>query len=101
MTISTASLEYIINHVVLPPKLPTEAEPSNTAEEAEQYLFRLLLTSVQDYRQHVAQDQRASWDTIEKMLHRWNTLNAATTLPTELFVNFLSGLSQQGRSMKL
>lgn len=69
-----SSLEIIFNHVILPPRLPHEAEESQLLRNAEQDLLRLLLSQAEEYHQFRVQSARDSveicgvWKVIRKML---------------------------------
>lgn len=45
---SPASLKYMINHVVLPPQLPSSAEAIEVIQDGEDHILRLALQSVQE-----------------------------------------------------
>ena len=46
---ATSTLEYIINHVILPPQLPQEAESKCLADPAETELLTLLCNLLDEY----------------------------------------------------
>jgi hypothetical protein len=46
-------MEYLVNHVFLPPKLPQEQEEEDT-EEREDCLLQLLVAASKDYLSHMA-----------------------------------------------
>ncbi|KAL8720734.1 MAG: hypothetical protein Q9225_002434 [Loekoesia sp. 1 TL-2023] len=64
-------LEFIINHVVLPPDLPQEAENSQLVASAEQFLLKLVLTTVRQFQRRCAVENRPPWLVVEKMLSCW------------------------------
>lgn len=64
-------LEYIINHVVLPPRLPQEAESTVDTASAEQSLLDLVLSTVRHFLPRCAPGLRAPWLVVEEMLLRW------------------------------
>ena len=68
------SLEYTVNHFVLPPKLPQEEENSNIVQQAESNLLHFLSIQVDLYRCQRLRDEGSStnvsdtWTTIHSML---------------------------------
>ncbi|KAL8827109.1 MAG: hypothetical protein Q9170_007144 [Blastenia crenularia] len=64
-------LEYIINHVVLPPKLPQEAESPQLVTSAERQLLNIVFRTATEFQLQCAKEMRPSWLRIEKMLAQW------------------------------
>lgn len=100
---SKESLKFIINHVVLPPKLPQEAEDPRVLRDAEQQLFQLLLSQVDSFRakdsQHTVSplaETSKLWDVIKTMLSRCAALNAAQFLSVNLLSDMLANLKEAG-----
>ena len=103
---SAESLDFIINHVVLPPKLPQEADDSNTSRPGEQHLLRLLSSEANSYCRQNQRDTHSTtsasgevWGVITTMLLRCATLVSAQYLSTELLTPLLSELTVDGVSL--
>ncbi|KAL8995723.1 MAG: hypothetical protein Q9188_006743 [Gyalolechia gomerana] len=79
-----AELAFILNHVILLPRLPQEAEKDELTSNAEKLLLELVLSEVQSFRQHCAQDSKDAWSTIEKMLAAWIVTNPHQALSTDV-----------------
>ncbi|KAL8856035.1 MAG: hypothetical protein Q9178_007344 [Gyalolechia marmorata] len=71
---SKQDIEYIINHVVLPPKLPQEAEDSKTVATAEQALLSLVLSTAHRFCQQCTSEFKSIWQVVTGMLSRWISL---------------------------
>ena len=102
--VARSSLQFIINHVVLPPKLPLRAEEPSISRAAERDLIDLVLKQVQLYRCRNAYDifslDRA-WAVIEAMLIRLRDLTATSSLSAETLVQTFDSLQLSGESMRL
>ena len=99
------SLDFIINHVILPPKLPQEADDSNVSHAAKQHLLRLLSSEADFYRLQIQQHTNGNasaiieaWAVIQTMLLRCATVVSAQYLSTELLVRLFSELKIEGMS---
>ena len=98
------SLEFIVNHVILPPRLPQKAEDALVSRVAERSLISLLLTHLGTYRAYV--DDRYStvhavWPSIKTMLDRCALLMSSYALTTELLVHAFQSLDTDGKSSDL
>ena len=100
------SLDFIINHVILPPKLPQEADDSKTSQTAERHLLRLLSSEASFYRLRNQESARGStpefreaWRVTEMMLSRCATVISAKYLSPELLERLFSDLTVQGVSL--
>ena len=100
------SLDFIINHVILPPKLPQEADDPKIAHAAKQHLLRLLSSEADSYRLQIQQNTNGNasaiseaWDVIKNMLSRCATVVSAQYLSTELLTRLFSELTVEGMSL--
>ena len=100
------SLDFIINHVTLPPKLPQKADDSNMSHAAKQHLLRLLSSEADFYRlktQQTVSDNASAiseaWGVIKTMLLRCATVVSAQYLSTELLTRLFSELTVEGISL--
>ena len=100
------SLDFIINHVILPPKLPQEADDPNISHAAKQHLLRLLSSEADSYRLQIQQNTNGNasaiseaWDVIKTMLSRCATVVSAQYLSTELLARLFSELTVEGISL--
>ena len=94
------SLDFIINHVILPPRLPQEADAEITSHAAKQRLLRLLSEEVHFYHLQIKQNTNGNaseileaWAVIKSMLLRCTTLVSAEYLSTELLARLFSELT--------
>ena len=99
-------LDFIINHVVLPPKLPQEADDPQTSRAAEQYLLRLLSSKIDSYCHQHQRDTHGTksainevWGVIKTMLLRCATVVSAHNLSTELLTRLFAKLVPGGMSL--
>ena len=99
------SLDFIINHVILPPKLPQKEDDSNISHAAKQYLLRLLSSEADLYRLQIQQHSNGNasaiieaWTVIKTMLLRCATVVSAQYLSTELLARLFSELKVEGMS---
>ncbi|KAL8995006.1 MAG: hypothetical protein Q9169_005182 [Polycauliona sp. 2 TL-2023] len=65
---SKAELEVIINHVVLPPRLPEQPEADTLVEQAERVLVNELLSTAGQFLQYCSPEFTAAWSTVQRML---------------------------------
>ncbi|KAL8922139.1 MAG: hypothetical protein Q9208_005334 [Pyrenodesmia sp. 3 TL-2023] len=64
-------LEYIINHVVFPPKLPQQVEGASLIASAEKALLELVLLVTERFCQQGVAELETPWLTVQDMLSRW------------------------------
>ncbi|KAL8647212.1 MAG: hypothetical protein Q9210_005690 [Variospora velana] len=64
-------LLYIVHHVILPPRLPQQAESPEIAANAERILLDLILSNAQAFGERCAPKHKASWTVVQRMLARW------------------------------
>ncbi|KAL9011241.1 MAG: hypothetical protein Q9173_003899 [Seirophora scorigena] len=64
-------LLYIVNHVVLPPRLPQQEEMPDVIANAERILLALVLSNAQRFGERCTPECKASWTTVQSMLARW------------------------------
>ena len=100
------SLDFIINHVILPPKLPQEADDSTISHAAKQHLLRLLSSETDFYRLQIQQNTNGNasavneaWVVVKTMLLHCATVVSAQYLSTELLTRLFSGLTVEGISL--
>ena len=97
---SAQSLEFIINHVVLPPKLPQEADDPLTSRAAEPDLLRLVSSRIDSYcRQSPDGAASAPWGLIKTMLSRCSAVVSAQSLSTEILTRLFDELKPEGMSL--
>ena len=95
------SLDFIINHVVLPPKLPQEAEEPELSRAAERDLVGLVSTQLEGYRSlagHQTPNARAGWLSIKMMLDRCTLLLSPHALVPSLLVGTFRSLGTESKS---
>ena len=102
-TYPVESLDFIINHLILPPKLPQEADETNVSHAAEQRLVRLLSSEADTYRLQLQQDTSGNtqavsevWGVIKTMLLRCAKVVSAQYLSPEVLARLFSELTTEG-----
>ncbi|KAL8657317.1 MAG: hypothetical protein Q9226_002033 [Calogaya cf. arnoldii] len=81
---SKDELEYIINHVVLPPKLPHEPEDATFVEAAEKALVNELHSTLQRFLQQCGPEFKPAWSVVQRMLMCWFTTQLFGDLSVKL-----------------
>lgn len=92
-----SQLEYIINHVFLPPKLPQSAEPSEFSASAEKALLNLALSQTQQFQQRCAPEFRTTWLAIQKMLSLWSESKDHGSIDKKLITKIFLNMKPGGR----
>lgn len=88
---SYEELQYIIDHVFLPPKLP-QAEDHRPSHDI--LLSRLAHEAAVDFGGLLSQEQQEAWSIVVGMLRRLAKITQTTDTPT--LVNDIIGLSNGG-----
>ena len=93
------SIDYIFNHVILPPKLPHFPEDDELKQSAEQAMLTLLRSQLKAYLQPLARDskQYQVWTTVDKMLGSLLTLTSSPTLTADLLSNVFGNMEVNGK----
>ena len=98
---SPESLDFIVNHVVLPPHLPQQAEDAQVSRAAERDLIGLLSAQLETYRprvDHQSSSIHAAWAAIDMMLNRCALLMSSHDLDAGLLIRAFRGLAPTGES---
>lgn len=97
------SLEFIINHVILPPRLPQEADNSKTSRAAGQHLLGLLSSKLDAYWRQYRRDNYGplsafnnAGDVIKTMLLRCATVVSTDTLSADVLTRLFVELRVKG-----
>ncbi|KAL9640124.1 MAG: hypothetical protein Q9204_000841 [Flavoplaca sp. TL-2023a] len=67
---SRAELQYMINHVVLPPKLPDRPEPEDFVEATEKTLLDEIQSVLRRFVEQCTPEVKPAWITVQRMLSR-------------------------------
>ena len=99
VSIPSENLQYYIDHVFLPPKLPQEAEDCEHARSAEQGLLRLLHDFTQSFQRSQINGElsTAPWKTIERMVECWTELNSTPSITNSALLKALGEIFYIGR----
>lgn len=95
---SKYELEYIINHVVLPPKLPQHPEVEAFVEKAEKALVNELLSVLKRFLRRCAPEFKAPWSIVQKMLARCYTAMLLGNLSEEHLTQAMLTMEPGGQS---
>ena len=93
---SLESVQYLVNHIVLPPQLPSSAESPQLVRLAEQDLFRLVQQAVRELLQHSPVNEKPTWILIEKTFRYWTTTHSQDGLPADHLLKWLSEAGKDG-----
>ncbi|KAH7047461.1 hypothetical protein B0J12DRAFT_756007 [Macrophomina phaseolina] len=83
-------LEFIINHVVFPPKLPQQAEDAEDVLNGEKYLLRLVLDAAEPFAAHGDEDSKAAWASVLVLLKNSKKVLGETGVSQQALVDVLS-----------
>lgn len=89
------NLEFIINHVFLPPKLPQATETHTETKNST--LLKLLQHVAETYYQNTTGSESLQWTPIIQMLTTLCSLENGSSLPTELFRNAMVRMKTGGK----
>lgn len=92
---SSQSLHWILNHVVLPSKLPQVAEERPVSHPAECDLVRILESVVSTYRRHGAtelSDSCKTWAVVENMFDSCSRVIASPSFSVDTLRPILQGM---------
>ena len=95
-TLSHETLQYIINHVILPPRLPQEADVQTVSRHAEQELLRLVVDQVNAYDAKSSSGTCEQWGVIEKMLEQWVTLKSTDLMSSHTLEKGFAEMRETG-----
>ena len=96
---SQATCRYMVNHVVLPLRLPQSAEDDDVVRAGDSHLTTFLIAQVENHRMsHIIFSSTLSkaWTVIETMLRRFGDLTSPFTLTAEDIVDNLRYLQKSG-----
>ena len=95
--ISKPQLEYIVNHVFLPPKLPDSAEPKDLASESDGLLCRLVLDAASEFSGEdggtTYTQNSHHWGFIIKLLQNLLLPSSTATIQDSLYAMQRGGVS--------
>ena len=99
VSILAEDLQYYIDHIFLPPKLPQEAEDYGHARSAEQGLLRLLHDCTKSFQrsQTSAECSTGAWKNIERMMECWTILDSTPSITNSALRAALAEISHIGR----
>lgn len=92
--LDSETLEYIINHVFLPPKLPQKAEDHTDAKNST--LLKILQYIAETYLQNGTDSERSQWTLIIRMLTSLRSLENGSSLPIKEFCDVVVGMKTGG-----
>lgn len=94
--ISEATIEYLVNHVVLPPRLPHSKEDDETIRGGEKALVDMLIDQVKCFTRLPGSENE--WQIIQSMLHNVRKLCSVTKPSSDTISGALKILRDGGRS---
>jgi hypothetical protein len=97
-------LDYLVNHVFLPPKLPQEEENDHHAKELS--LLEFISTAADEFHRLLQepdcganQSAITTWSTVHRMLRASKDLHSSETLDADLTLKALLGMKVDGTSI--
>lgn len=93
MEILPEALHYMVNHIVLPPKLP-QADDRNVRYELT--LMEFARDQAIDFQTDASAESRSCWAGIVKMLTTWREVNADGSISEDALKHAMTTLRQQG-----
>ena len=88
-------LDFIVNHVVLPPKVPQGEDID--ASKKEDALLRLVLKEMTAFAAGCPPADRSSWQSILKMISLWAEINKGSTFCKETLQEALKSFEPGSR----
>ena len=103
VSIPAENLQYYIDHVFLPPKLPQEAEGCEHARSAEQGLLCLLHDFTKTFQRSQINEESsaAAWKTIERMVEWWIRLDSTPSITNSALLKALAEIRHIGMPTQL
>jgi hypothetical protein len=97
-TIDPGDIEYLINHLFLPPKLP-QANDSRSARTNAllHHITESAAAFIEALDQNTDNDVRRSWRTLHKMLGSMEVLHKSEYIPLEGLRNSINEMKIHGR----
>ena len=95
------SLQFIVNHVILPPKLPDKADDPQLSRRDECHLVKLLSEQLETYCRTIERKSLTSyraWAINQAMLDRCAQLISTASLDPEVIVRGFQSLNETGES---
>lgn len=93
MGISPEALHFMVNHIVLPPKLPQADDQNHKFELA---LVKFARDHGIAFQNEVPAESRSCWAGIVKMLTTWLEVNAHGSISKEALARAMTTLNLQG-----
>ena len=93
---SRAELQYMINHAVLPPRLPEQPEAEAFVEAAEKALLDELLTVLRRFLPNCPSEFKPPWTLVQRMLSRCTTAKIVNDLSQKRLTEAISSMEAGG-----
>ncbi|KAL7275320.1 hypothetical protein RUND412_001745 [Rhizina undulata] len=91
MALTSEQLEYIINHLFLPPKLPQKADEGVGEKEAA--LLTCVYNAAEAYEHHLAGSAKKQWVSIVNMLSKAKKIQHSGSFSMDRLVSAMVGMS--------
>lgn len=96
MKISPGALHFMVNHVILPPKLPQEEDRNHDYELA---LIEFARRQAITFQSEVSVESKSCWAGIVKMLTTWLEINAHELISKEALTRATTALHPEGSTL--
>lgn len=93
MQFSPEALSFMVNHIILPPKLPQEDDSDSTCELA---LVQFVRNQALAFQVNVPANYQMCWRRIVKMLDTWIKVNDFGSISKDVLVRAIYTLGSEG-----
>ena len=98
MTDFSPTMDYIVNHVFLPPKLPQQDDSDDANEHA---LCLIIYQAAQDYTRVLSAEQQTRWAPILKMLERIDVSHESSLLSKDIISEYVANMECGGMMISI
>ncbi|KAK8167917.1 hypothetical protein BKA80DRAFT_216002 [Phyllosticta citrichinensis] len=92
MALDKAEVDFLVNHVVLPPQLPQESESEDEQHQCEARLLRFVLESITSFSGHCEGRVQKAWRSAASALENYDRAVAGSTLCKETLEEIILNL---------
>lgn len=96
MALDKATVDFLVNHVVLPPRQPQRFEGKYEEIKGEAELLNFVLEAMKSFSQQCDTRAQTAWQSAISALQNWQKALAGATLSQEPLVEVMSNLKELG-----
>ena len=98
-TMTSPEIDFIVNHLILPPKLPQEDEDLEVKRNGELRILDLTTEAAKAFVEECGSDVQDGWISIFSALTNWNRVSSIDSFHKETFEDLLINLKPQGQKI--